>query len=332
MTTAQTFGLYGHMPTGLFDLERGTVQCSPLVPGATVLSGWHPQSCSGLTVHAPASTIERRHVLALALRALVPGAPLAVFAAKDKGGTRIKAELEAFGCAVEPEHRKHVRIALTRCVEHPIGLDDAIAAGAPRILPDLGLWSQPGLFNWDRIDPGSELLIAHLPPLKGRGADLGCGIGILAHAALAGGACAQMTLIDIDERALAVAERNTHVAGVTTLWADVRTAKTLPTGLDFVVTNPPFHDVGTEDRSLGQSFITRAAEMLRPGGVLWLTANRHLPYEETLTPLFDSVELIAQAKGFKVYAARKATVSAKSASAKSSAAKAAIDRAWKAAR
>jgi 16S rRNA (guanine1207-N2)-methyltransferase len=299
------------MPQGLFDLAPGTVQCSPLVPGATVLSGWEPESCSGLTMHAPASTIERRHVLALALRALVPGAALAVFAAKDKGGTRIKTELEAFGCVVEPEHRKHVRIALTSRPVQPVGLDEAIAAGAPRILPDIGVWSQPGLFNWDRIDPGSELLIEHLPQLKGRGADLGCGIGILAHAALAGGACTHMTLIDIDQRALAVAERNNFVAGVSALWADVRTAKTLPTGLDFIVVNPPFHDAGEEDRSLGQSFIKRAAEMLRPGGVLWLTANRHLPYENTLAPLFETVEQIAQAKGFKVYAARKATLSAK---------------------
>jgi 16S rRNA (guanine1207-N2)-methyltransferase len=301
------------MPQGLFDLAHDTVQCSPLVPGADVLSGWDPGSCSGLTVQAPASTIERRHVLALALRALVPGGALAVFAAKDKGGTRIKSELEAFGCIVEPEHRKHVRIALTSRSEHPIGIDEAIAAGAPRILPDIGLWSQPGLFNWDRIDPGSELLIEHLPQLKGRGADLGCGIGILAHAALAGGACVQMTLIDIDQRALAVAQRNNFVAGVSTLWADVRTAKNLPIGLDFIVTNPPFHDAGEEDRSLGQAFIRRAAEMLRPGGVLWLTANRHLPYEQTLAPLFETVEQIAQAKGYKVYAARKATVSAKAA-------------------
>ena len=32
--------------------------------------------------------------------------------------------------------------------------------------------------------------------------------------------------------------------------------------LDFVVMNPPFHDGGTEDRSLGEAFIRRAAAVL----------------------------------------------------------------------
>ena len=100
--------------------------------------------------------------------------------------------------------------------------------------------------------------------------------------------------------------RNVTGEGVATLWADVRTARDLPTGLDFVVTNPPFHDGGDEDKLLGQTFIQKAAAMLRPGGVLWLTANRHLPYEATLTPLFASADQIAQANGFKIYAAKKA--------------------------
>ena len=98
---------------------------------------------------------------------------------------------------------------------------------------------------------------------------------------------------------------------VTTLWTDVRSANNLPTGLDFVVTNPPFHDGGEEDRALGQAFIQKAATMLRPGGVLWLTANRHLPYEATLVPLFATVDQVAQAKGFKIYSAQKETMIAK---------------------
>ena len=79
----------------------------------------------------------------------------------------------------------------------------------------------------------------------------------------------------------------------------------MPTGLDFVVSNPPFHDAGEEDKTLGQAFIMQDARMLKPGGVLWLTANRHLPYEATLKELYGSVNQIAQAHGYKVYAATK---------------------------
>ena len=56
--------------------------------------------------------------------------------------------------------------------------------------------------------------------------------------------------------------------------------------LDFVVMNPPFHDGGAEDRLLGQTFIRQAAIMLRRGGLLWVVANRHLPYEAVLGELF----------------------------------------------
>ena len=303
--------IYGYIPRDLAEVVSGSVQVSPLVPGAALLTDLAPASCASIVLHAPASTIERRHVMALALRALVPGGAFTVLAAKDKGGTRLSNELEAFGCAVAESHKRHHRIVATTRPDQPTGIDDAIVAGQPRLLPDLDLWSQPGLFNWDRIDPGSQLLIDHLPPLSGRGADLGGGLGVLARAVMAGGLCRAMTLIDVDARALAMARLNVPGETVTMLWTDVRSANNLPTGLDFVVTNPPFHDGGEEDRALGQAFIQKAATMLRPGGVLWLTANRHLPYEATLVPLFAAVEQVAQAKGFKIYSAQKETMIAK---------------------
>ena len=40
--------------------------------------------------------------------------------------------------------------------------------------------------------------------------------------------------------------------------------------------------------------------MLRPGGRLWLTANRHLPYEAVLTEAFRRWTEIAAAAGYKI--------------------------------
>ena len=45
----------------------------------------------------------------------------------------------------------------------------------------------------------------------------------------------------------------------------------------------------------------RAAEALRPGGVLWLVANRHLPYEAVLKSLFKRVTPKVEANGYKIY-------------------------------
>lgn len=300
-------GVYGALPRDLIDVPPDSVQCSPQMPGATVLSQWPRETAANLVVHAPASTIERRVVLATALQALVPGGGLTALAANTKGGTRIADELEAFGCAIETSHKRRHQIVTTTRPAAAIGIEDAIAAGAPRLLPDLDLWSQPGLFNWDHIDAGSQLLLDHLPPLSGRGADLGCGLGILTRAVRRNNPAANVTLIDIDSRALEMARRNVSGDGIATLWTDVRTARDLPTGLDFVVSNPPFHDAGEEDKTLGQAFIMQAARMLKPGGVLWLTANRHLPYEATLKEHYGSVEQVAQAHGYKIYAATKAS-------------------------
>lgn len=305
--TSLIHGVYGAIPRDLIDVPPSSVQCSPQTPGASALSDWAPDRASSLIVHAPASTIERRAVLAMALRALAPNGRLTAFAANTKGGTRLADELETFDCAIDASHkRRHQFITAVR-PSTPVGIDEAIAAGAPRLVPDVNLWSQPGLFNWDRIDPGSQLLLNHLPTLTGRGADLGCGIGVLARHVRRDPSPPQIILIDIDSRALAMSRLNVPGEGIETLWADVRTARDLPTGLDFVVSNPPFHDAGEEDKSLGQAFITQAAHMLKPAGTLWLTANRHLPYEATLKPLFAAVEQVAQAHGYKIYAAKKAT-------------------------
>jgi 16S rRNA (guanine1207-N2)-methyltransferase len=103
---------------------------------------------------------------------------------------------------------------------------------------------------------------------------------------------------------VAAAVRNVTDPRARIVWGDARETPAL-SGLDFVVMNPPFHDAGVESRALGVAFITRAHAVLRKGGVLWLVANRHLPYEESLTRLFSRVAPVHEASGFKVYEARK---------------------------
>lgn len=296
--------LYGR-PPAVFDPPGDAVQTSPLIPGSAALEEIPEGSAEAVTVYAPPGVLERRHVLALALRALRPGGRLDVMAPKAKGGSRLGKELRAFGLEVAETAKAHHR----RCVAlRPTGslpeLGTAIAAGAPRVVPGLDAWSQPGVFAWDRIDPGSALLAQVLPELKGAGIDLGCGYGALATVALRSPAVTALRLIDLDRRAVAAARRNVQDPRATFDWAD---ARTLPeTGdLDFVVTNPPFHDGGAEDRRLGQAFIRKAAGLLKKGGVLWLVANRHLPYEAELDAAFKRVRMVADAGGYKVFEAVK---------------------------
>jgi 16S rRNA (guanine1207-N2)-methyltransferase len=295
--------LYGRPAPGLIEAPRDAVQVSPLVPGSQDLALMAEGSADEAFLLAPPGTLERDFVLAQALRVLKPGARLTAFAPKDKGGSRLRKVLEGFGCQVEEDARRHHRFCDVERPETPTGLDAAIAAGAPRIVDGLGLWSQPGVFSWDRMDPGSTLLIGQLETLKGRGADFGGGIGVLAHSVLAQTTVTALTVIDIDRRAVEAARRNLDDPRVSLVWDDVRQVELVD--LDFVVMNPPFHDGGSEDRALGQAFIAAAAKALRKGGTLWLTANRHLPYEAPLNAAFARVGLRSGAGGFKIYEAVK---------------------------
>lgn len=298
-----TIILHGH-PPAVFDPPAGAVQTSPLIPGSASLEDLAPGSASMAMVYAPPGVLERRHTLALALRALRPGGRLDVMAPKDRGGSRLKKELAAFGVTVEETAKAHHRRCIALVPEAPTGVEAAIEAGALQWVAPVGAWSQPGVFAWDRVDPGTALLAEHLPSLRGRGADLGCGYGALATVVLRSEGVTGLRLVDLDRRAVAAARRNVEDPRASFEWAD---ARTLPTegDLDFVVMNPPFHEGGSEDRRLGQAFVRQAAGMLRTGGVLWLVANRHLPYEAELSAAFKRFSPVADTGGYKVIEAVK---------------------------
>lgn len=304
-TMQNNAGIYGTPSADVINLPVNAIQFSPLMPGASALELQTEGSLAAMTMLAPPATLERRYAIALALRAVAPVGSFSVLARNDRGGTRLRKELQAFGCSVEETARRHHRIVVCARPANVTGVDEALLNGGPQLVAGLDLWSQPGVFSWDRIDPGTALLLQHLPALSGRGADFGCGIGILARAVLASAKVAQITLIDIDRRAIKAAQRNLDDPRVHFCWADLRNPNPEPADLDFVVMNAPFHDAGTEDRALALGFVKRAAAVLRSGGVCWLVANRHLPYEAVLQPLFKRVALKFETAAYKIYMATK---------------------------
>ncbi len=190
-------------------------------------------------------------------------------------------------------------------------LDEWLALDTPRPILDGRFISRPGVFAWDRIDPASELLASSLPSgLSGAAADLGAGFGYLSHELLQ--RCSAIVSLDVYEaesRALDLARFNlgNHAArtAIQYHWHDVTSG--LPQTYDVIVTNPPFHTShGSDDPGLGRRFIAAAARGLRPGGRLFLVANRHLPYEGELNASFGSVRLAAQRYGFKIIEATRA--------------------------
>jgi 16S rRNA (guanine1207-N2)-methyltransferase len=174
--------------------------------------------------------------------------------------------------------------------------------GLTRLQPvgDGSWFSQPGIFSWDKIDDGSALLAQHLPQdLSGHVADFGCGWGHLARCVLGSPAIRHIDLIDAEHRAIEAAQANVTDDRARFHWLDLAN-EPAPTIYDAVVCNPPFHTGRASTPALGQKVIEAASRALKPGGRLYLVANRGLPYEAMLKTHFASFETLADNNKFKV--------------------------------
>lgn len=270
----------------------------------------------------PRQRDEARALMARAVAMTKPGGRIIVSQSNDEGARSSEADLAQLTGDVESMSKNKCRVFWTASLAR---LNVSLIAhwqelDAPRSIADGRFMSRPGIFAWDRIDVASALLAEHLPSnLTGRAADLGAGFGYLSAELLT--RCSGITALDVYEaenRALELARVNLKSLEARTpidyRWHDV--AAGLPDTYDVIVTNPPFHAQRGIDRpDIGRRFIAVAADSLRPGGKLWLVANRHLPYENVLSESFDSVRTVVQQHGYKIIEAVRARSSAKSAKA-----------------
>lgn len=174
------------------------------------------------------------------------------------------------------------------------------AHGQPRRSEVTGLWTQPGIFGWNKIDPGSRLLGDSLPAdLTGVGADLGGGNGYLSTRVLERNpGVGKLHLFEAEKLAVDAAQQNLPER-VIFHWQDVTAG--LPEALfDWVVMNPPFHQAAKRNLELGLRFVEEAARTLKPGGTLFMVCNQNLPYEEPLAGFFSEHKRLALRDGFKV--------------------------------
>jgi 16S rRNA (guanine1207-N2)-methyltransferase len=163
------------------------------------------------------------------------------------------------------------------------------------------------VFSRERVDFGSALLIEAMQIEQSDTVlDLGCGYGPIGMTAAKLAPQGQVYMVDVNERAAALARRNLAENGVTN--AEVRTGDGLDPvrGLTFdkVLTNPPIR----AGKQTIYRMIEDAQAALKPGGSIYVviqTKQGAPSMKKKLAELFSDVEDVERQAGYHVFRAVK---------------------------
>jgi 16S rRNA (guanine1207-N2)-methyltransferase len=171
---------------------------------------------------------------------------------------------------------------------------------------ELDLVSGSGVFAQGRVDIGTAILFRETePPAPGRILDLGCGYGLIGLAAAAAVPGADITAVDVNERAVLLANENALSLGVADRFRAVTPdAVAADATYDEIWSNPPIR-IGKE--ALHELLLTWLPR-LAPGGRAVMVVGKNLGADSLQRWLgeqgYPTVRL-ASAKGFRVLEARR---------------------------
>ena len=164
----------------------------------------------------------------------------------------------------------------------------------------LAFTSDSGVFSRGELDPGSRLLIESMGALSGDVLDLGCGWGPVGAFLAAFNPGARLLLSDVNERAVALAQRNLAENGLTNARAVASDGFTsLPEAFDHVVTNPPIR----AGKQVIYGLFDEALRRLRPGGTLTIVIRKQQgapSAQKHLLETFGNVQTVARGGGYHI--------------------------------
>ncbi|WP_100486457.1 class I SAM-dependent methyltransferase [Sporolactobacillus pectinivorans] len=170
----------------------------------------------------------------------------------------------------------------------------------------LSFVTDSGVFSKKGIDFGSRLLIESFrePEIPGKILDMGCGYGPIGISLGRSFPTRQVMMVDINERAVALAKENAKTNGVDVLVSQSDLYETIEETYAAIVTNPPIR----AGKKIVRQILTESYQHLEPGGELWAVIQKKQGGPSALTLLqdvFGRVDVAARKKGYHVFCARK---------------------------
>lgn len=164
-----------------------------------------------------------------------------------------------------------------------------------------------GVFSKSQIDFGSQLLIEAIDLAgKQKLIDVGCGYGPIGITLARAEPGLQCTLLDVNQRALALAERNATLNGV----QNIRIIESDLLGAinevdyDVIVSNPPIR----AGKKVVHELFEQSHHHLHKDGELWIVIQKKQGLDSAvkkLETLFDTVEEVTKKKGYRIIRAIK---------------------------
>lgn len=171
---------------------------------------------------------------------------------------------------------------------------------------NLKLTTDTGVFSKGKIDFGSDLLVttflkAHPPGPTKNIIDVGCGYGPIGLMVAKVAPHHQVTMVDVNQRALALAKRNkqkNHIENVEIVESDGLTQVEDAT-FDFVLTNPPIR----AGKTVVHQILTDASSKLKQEGALYVVIQKKqgMPSaKKKMQEVFENVEVVEKSKGYYI--------------------------------